>query len=66
MLALQAWRQKAQGDLIIVRYADDAVLGFQHEYEAQKFLQARVCAGQLQKWHTPACLNPPAVPSAIS
>lgn len=33
------WRQKAQGDVIIVRYADDAVLGFQHEYEAQKFLQ---------------------------
>ncbi len=33
------WRQKAQGDVIIVRYADDAVLGFQHEYEAKKFLQ---------------------------
>jgi hypothetical protein len=33
------WRQKAQGDVIIVRYADDAVIGFQHEYEAKKFLQ---------------------------
>jgi group II intron reverse transcriptase/maturase len=32
------WRHKAQGDVIIVRYADDAVIGFQHEREAQKFL----------------------------
>ena len=32
------WRQKAQGDVIIVRYADDAVIGFQHDHEAQKFL----------------------------
>ena len=31
-------RHKAQGDVIIVRYADDAVIGFQHEYEAKKFL----------------------------
>jgi hypothetical protein len=33
------WRQSAQGDVIIVRYADDAVIGFQHESEAKKFLQ---------------------------
>jgi RNA-directed DNA polymerase len=33
------WRQQAQGDVIIVRYADDAVIGFQHEYEAEKFLK---------------------------
>src|SRR5919109_638980 len=33
------WRQKTQGDVIIVRYADDAVLGFQHQYEAEKFLK---------------------------
>jgi group II intron reverse transcriptase/maturase len=33
------WRQNAQGDVIIVRYADDAVIGFQHEYEAEKFLK---------------------------
>jgi group II intron reverse transcriptase/maturase len=32
------WRQKAQGDVIIVRYADDAVIGFQHRHEAEKFL----------------------------
>src|SRR5262249_47352370 len=32
------WRRReARGDVIIVRYADDAVLGFQHRYEAERF-----------------------------
>lgn len=33
------WRQNAQGDVIIVRYADDAVIGFQHQREAEKYLE---------------------------
>jgi RNA-directed DNA polymerase len=33
------WRRNAQGDVIIVRWADDAVIGFQHEYEAKRFLK---------------------------
>jgi RNA-directed DNA polymerase len=33
------WRQNVQGDVIIVRYADDAVIGFQNQYEAEKFLK---------------------------
>jgi hypothetical protein len=33
------WRQSAQGDVIIVRYADDAVIGFQHQHEAGQFLK---------------------------
>jgi len=33
------WRSKARGDVIIVRYADDAVLGFQFRDEAERFLQ---------------------------
>ena len=34
-----AWRRKkASGDVVIIRYADDTVLGFQHEYEARSFL----------------------------
>ncbi|MGA2588868.1 MAG: reverse transcriptase domain-containing protein [Bryobacteraceae bacterium] len=38
-LWVQAWRKKvAHGDVIVVRYADDAVLGFQHREEAEKFL----------------------------
>jgi RNA-directed DNA polymerase len=36
----KAWREKvARGDMIIVRYADDAVLGFQHREDAQRFLE---------------------------
>ena len=33
----QAWRRQAKGDVIIVRYADDGVVGFQHETEARRF-----------------------------
>jgi len=34
------WRRKfALGDVIIVRYADDFVLGFQHRREAERFLE---------------------------
>lgn len=36
----EAWRKKvAQGDVIIVRYADDAVLGFQYREDADRFLE---------------------------
>ena len=35
----QQWRQRhAQGNVIIVRYADDIVVGFEHEAEAVRFL----------------------------
>jgi group II intron reverse transcriptase/maturase len=38
-LWVHAWRRKvAHGDVIVVRYADDAVLGFQHREDAEKFL----------------------------
>jgi len=34
------WRRKnAFGDVVIVRYADDFVLGFQHRKEAERFLE---------------------------
>jgi len=33
------WRQAAQGDVVIVRYADDAILGFQHQKEAERYLK---------------------------
>lgn len=34
------WREKqAQGDVIIVRFCDDFVLGFQHRHEAERFLR---------------------------
>ena len=40
-LWVQQWRTRnAKGDVIIVRYADDSVVGFQYEREAQCFLHA--------------------------
>lgn len=37
----QRWRQReATGDMIIVRYADDLVLGFEREDDARRFLDA--------------------------
>ena len=39
-LWVDAWRRKcAQGAVIVVRYADDNVLGFQHRAEADRFLE---------------------------
>ena len=39
-LWVQAWRkQRAQGDVVVVRYADDTVLGFQVQAEADRFLE---------------------------
>ncbi len=31
------WRQAVQGDVILVRYADDAILGFQYQREAEYY-----------------------------
>jgi RNA-directed DNA polymerase len=37
----ERWRRReAQGDMIIVRYADDIVAGFEHEDDARRFLDA--------------------------
>ena len=34
------WRKKwAQGEVVVVRYADDIILGFQHQAEADRFLE---------------------------
>jgi len=39
-LWLQQWRKRhASGDMIMVRYADDAVLGFEHEADARSCLE---------------------------
>jgi group II intron reverse transcriptase/maturase len=39
-LWVEQWRKKqAHGDVIVVRYADDAVLGFEHREEAERFLE---------------------------
>jgi RNA-directed DNA polymerase len=37
---VEVWRKKvAKGDVIVVRYADDLVLGFQYRAEAERFLR---------------------------
>ena len=33
------WRQAARGEITIVRYADDAILGFEHQHEAERYLR---------------------------
>ena len=39
-LWVQHWRKhRAAGEVIVVRYADDSVLGFQYRAEAERFLQ---------------------------
>ena len=39
-LWVNAWRKKwAQGEVVVIRYADDTVLGFQHQAEADRFLE---------------------------
>ena len=39
-LWVNVWRTKwAQGEVVVVRYADDIILGFQHQAEADRFLE---------------------------
>lgn len=33
------WRQRCRGDVIVIRYADDFVIGFEHQDEAQACLE---------------------------
>lgn len=49
-LWVQAWRQKrASGDVIVVRFADDIVLGFQVKSDAERFLAE--LAERFRKFH---------------
>jgi group II intron reverse transcriptase/maturase len=48
-LWVEAWRRKmAHGDMIVVRYADDAVLGFENRKDAEVFLEQ--LRGRMQKF----------------
>src|SRR5258707_11448864 len=39
-LWVDVWRKKwAQGEVVVVRYADDIILGFQHQAESDRFLE---------------------------
>jgi hypothetical protein len=42
------WRRtKATGDVVVVRYADDTIVGFQHEHEALDLPRFR---GRVRSW----------------
>jgi hypothetical protein len=48
-LWVHQWRSRnARGDLVIVRYADDLVVGFEHEEDGRQFLED--LRGRLQKF----------------
>jgi RNA-directed DNA polymerase len=36
-LWVHEWRRQAKGEVIVVRFADDFIVGFQHEWEARQF-----------------------------
>jgi len=38
-LWVDSWRKRVRGDVIIVRYADDWIMGFQYQKEAELFLE---------------------------
>ena len=39
-LWVEVWRKKvASGDVVVVRYADDLVVGFEHREDAERFLR---------------------------
>jgi group II intron reverse transcriptase/maturase len=39
-LWVQQWRKtQAQGEVLVVRYADDTIVGFQHQSDAERFLR---------------------------
>ena len=48
----ERWRRReATGDMIIVRYADDVVVGFEHENDARRFWDAM--RERLRTFHCP-------------
>ena len=49
-LWVQAWRRKqAYGDMVVVRYADDLVLGFQYQSDAERF--GKELSERVRKFH---------------
>lgn len=48
-LWVDVWRKKyAQGEVVVIRYADDTILGFQHQSDADRFLES--FRGRLRKF----------------
>src|SRR5262245_6348653 len=66
-LWVQRWRQtKANGDMIVVRFADDQIVGFEHEHEAKAFLHDLPLATPSSSPTPARCASPRAHGTAIS
>jgi retron-type reverse transcriptase len=60
-LWVHRWRlTKASGDMMVIRYADDTIVGFQHEHEARTFLNE--LKGRMRKFELPCTRTNPADP----
>ncbi|WP_256666402.1 MULTISPECIES: hypothetical protein [unclassified Pseudomonas] len=45
VLWTRQWReQHARGDVIVVRYADDSVVGFRTQWQTQQLVGSKYCA----------------------
>ena len=54
----ERWRRReATGDMIMVRYADDIVVGFQHETDARRFWRPVATACGIAKMQVPASIS---------
>jgi len=50
-LWVQRWRKRdAKGEVIVVRYADDSVMGFQYREDAERFQEEWSCACRSLVW----------------
>jgi len=48
-LWVEVWREKvAKGDVVVVRYADDLVVGFQHRTDAERFCRISESPGEVR------------------
>ena len=65
-LWVMRWRRReAQGDMIVVRYADDLVVGFEHQGDARRFLDAmRERLGKCFTRTRPGTLSPQSLTQA--
>jgi hypothetical protein len=62
-LWIQQWRRRrARGNVVVVRYADDLVAGFEHEADARAFLDGSTSTGRTgfrprpsHTWACPVC-----------
>ena len=59
-LWVQQWRsRRARGDVIVVRFADDFLVGFESKIDAEQFLGELRKSRLANRWLPPACTTHP-------